>query len=31
MIFLTEIASEATNPGVLTTVAEPVQESLNIL
>ena len=31
MIFLTEIAAEATNAEVLATVAEPVQESLNIL
>ena len=31
MIFLTEIAAEATNAEVLAAVAEPVQESLNIL
>ena len=31
MIFLTEVVSEATGTEVLTAVAEPVQESLNIL
>ena len=31
MIFLTEVAAEATTTEVLTAVAEPVQESLNIL
>ena len=31
MIFLTEVAAEAVNTEVLTKVAEPVQESLNIL
>lgn len=31
MIFLTEVAAEAANAEVLTNVAEPVQESLNIL
>lgn len=31
MIFLTEVVSEATSTEVLTAVAEPVQESLNIL
>lgn len=31
MIFLTEVAAEATTTEVLTVVAEPVQESLNIL
>ena len=31
MIFLTEVASEVTSTEVLTAIAEPVQESLNVL